>query len=280
MSSSLPASAVALAPYLERIDYTGGLAPTLATLTALHLAHATHIPFENIDVLLGRGIDLSPHALERKLVTNRRGGYCFEHNLLFASVLETLGFDVTLLSARVRFGAPAGSARPRTHMALLVSFTDGTRWLADVGFGGEGLLHPVCFEPASESSQPLGRYRIAPDGTMPGRRSAGGGGWVLQAAKPEGWVDLYVFSLDAHERVDYEVLNHYTATHPRSIFRSLLIAQRASTDGRVTLRNRELTITRGDRTTTRVVTDGEMNDVLRDHFGIELGEGGHLSVPE
>jgi len=212
-------SLIAIGPYLERIGYSGPLAPTPQTLRDLHLAHATHIPFENIDVLLGHGVDLDPVALQRKLVATRRGGYCFEHNLLFGAALQELGFDVTYLSARVRFGAVG--IRPRTHMLLLVSFADG-QWIADVGFGSDGLVLPVLFLPEVESPQGLRTYRLVPEGTW----------WVLQSRRDGEWIDLYVFTLDAHERIDYEVLNHYTATHPRSIFRSLLLAQLSALDRR------------------------------------------------
>ncbi len=143
--------------YLARVEHVASLDPTVATLHALHEAHASHIPFENIDVLLGRGVDLEPAALQQKIVVDRRGGYCFEHNLLFASVLQELGFDVTCLSARVRLGAVG--IRPRTHMLLLVRCAE-SQWIADVGFGSDGLLLPVPFAPAAESPQGLRTCRV------------------------------------------------------------------------------------------------------------------------
>jgi N-hydroxyarylamine O-acetyltransferase len=262
-----PASREWLEAYFVRIGYSGPVEPSPATLQALHLAHATHIPFENIDVLLGRGVDLDPAALRQKLVAGRRGGYCFEHNLLFAAVLQELGFDVTRLSARVRLGA--AGVRPRTHMLLLVAFPHG-RWVADVGFGSDGLLEPVPFEPAIESIQSLRTYRVIPEGTW----------WVMQARRADDWMDLYAFTLDAHESIDYEVLNHFTATHPRSIFRSLLIAQLLSADRRVALRNRELTVETAAGITTRVLTEQEVRDALRETFGVELAPGTPVNVPQ
>lgn len=255
----------AIEQYLSRIGHTGRRQPTLDTLRALHEAHVAHIPFENIDVLLGRGVDLDPDALHQKLVGDRRGGYCFEHNLLFGSMLQALGFDVTYLSARVRFGAVG--VRPRTHMLLLVTIADD-RWIADVGFGSDGLVWPVPFEPAAESAQFLRSYRLVPEG----------GWWVMQAGRAGEWSDLYAFTLDAHERVDYEVLNHYTATHPRSIFRSVLLAQIASPDRRVLLRNRELSIETSTGMTTRTLTVEEIPDVLRDTFGLQLPAETRLPV--
>lgn len=256
-----------LEAYLARIDYAGTLDPSLAVLQALHQAHATRIPFENIDVLRGKGIDLEPAALRQKLIADRRGGYCFEHNLLFAAVLQALGFDVTYLSARVRLGAVG--VRPRTHMLLLVRFADA-RWVADVGFGSDGLLSPVPFEPAAESVQSLRSYRVVPEG----------GAWVMQAKRGSAWSDLYAFTLDACERIDYEVLNHYTATHPRSIFRALLIAQLLAPDRRVALRNRALTVETADGITTRTLAEHEVLDELRRTFGLALPADVTLTVPE
>src|SRR5262249_40888697 len=120
--------------YRQRIGYTGELAPTRAVLEALHLAHATHVPFENLDIQLGRPIRIDLESLQSKLVCGRRGGYCFELNTLFAAVLERTGFRVTRLAARVRLSATR--LLPRTHMLLRVE-AGGAAYLADVGFGGE-----------------------------------------------------------------------------------------------------------------------------------------------
>jgi N-hydroxyarylamine O-acetyltransferase len=246
--------------YFERVGYTGSRASSVDTLTALHLAHATTIPFENLDILLGRGIRLDLESLQRKLITDRRGGYCFEQNLLFGTVLEALGFDVTLLSARVRYGATV--VRPRTHMLLLVA-TAGHRWLADVGFGGEGLLEPVRLATGVESRQHRWTYRIVEEGRH----------YVLQTRRSAGWIDMYAFTLEPHERVDYEVANHFTSTYPTSPFRAMPIVQRPTPDARYILRDRELTTDTSEGVTTRIIEDAELLDVLRQTFGIELPEG-------
>ena len=265
MAGTLPESRIALAPYLERVGYSGDLSPTPMTLEALHLAHATSIPFENLDLLLGRGIRLDLESLQRKLVTERRGGYCFEQNLLFATVLEDLGFDVTLLSARVRYGATV--VRPRTHMLLLVTLPDG-RWIADVGFGGEGLLRPVALDPGVESRQFRWTYRIVEEGRH----------YVLQSLRRDDWIDMYAFTLEPHERVDYEVANHFTSTYPTSPFRLMAIAQRPSPEARYILRDRELTI-ETDTVRTRPIDDDELLEVLREMFGITLPPGTKLPRP-
>ncbi|HTW09990.1 MAG TPA: arylamine N-acetyltransferase [Acidimicrobiales bacterium] len=126
--------------YLHRTGYRGPLTPDAKTLLQLHRSHVAAVPFENLDIILGRPVELEVAKLQAKLVSNRRGGYCYEHNLLFAAVLEQLGFSFTGLSARVTMGAKA--FRPMTHMCLCVE-AGGQRWLADVGFGAEGLLEPL-----------------------------------------------------------------------------------------------------------------------------------------
>ena len=152
-----------LEAYLQRIGYDGGLDPTVETLTALHRAHVLSIPFENLDILLGRPIRLDLASLQAKLVRGRRGGYCFEQNALFAAVLEHLGFDVTGLAARVTMGEERTT--PRTHMILAVDIA-GTRWLADVGFGGDTLLDPISFESDEPVQQGAWAFRLADDGDV------------------------------------------------------------------------------------------------------------------
>jgi N-hydroxyarylamine O-acetyltransferase len=247
--------------YLRRIDYAGALEPSAATLAALHLAHATHIPFENLDILLGKPIKLDLGSLEQKLIAQRRGGYCFEHNLLFAAVLEQLGFTVTRLLARVRYRTTA--VLPRTHMTLLVDLADG-RWLADVGFGSDGLLLPVPFGEGVESRQFLWTYRVASEGPR----------WVMQSFRDGAWFDLYAFTLDPQEPIDYEAPNWYTSTHPNSRFVQTLTAQRLGAEERLTLRNRELVTDRGDSVTSRTLQDhAEIMAVLADSFGLDFPPG-------
>jgi len=135
--------------YFARIGYAGPRTANLATLRGIHDCHARTIPFENFDVLLGRGISLELAAIEQKLVRDRRGGYCFEHNGLLAAVLRTLGFRVTTLLARVRWNVPAEVAMPQTHMILRVEI-EGRPWLADAGFGGLGLTAPIALDTESE----------------------------------------------------------------------------------------------------------------------------------
>lgn len=249
-----------LAAYLARIGLPRPPAATSAGLAELHFAHATHIPFENIDVLLGRPIRLDPASLHRKLVVDRRGGYCFEQNMLFAGVLEAFGFRVMKLAARVRYRAN-NKLLPRTHMLLRLD-VDGELWIADVGFGGSGPLLPLRLAAGDEQPQFLWTYRLVEEA----------GAWVLQCRRSGGWEDFYGFTLEPQHDVDYEVANHYVSTHPDSPFTRSLAAQRATPEARYLLRSRELTIDAG-RVETRAVAEGELLGVLDTLFGLPLPAG-------
>jgi N-hydroxyarylamine O-acetyltransferase len=257
--------ALDLAAYLRRIDDRGDVAPSAATLARLHLAHATHIPFENLDILRGLPIRLDLASLQAKLVAARRGGYCFEQNLLFAAVLEAIGFAVTPLAARVRFGTTA--VLPRTHMLLSVDVGEA-RYLADVGFGADGLLMPLDFRSPATSRQFAWTYRIVAEHDA----------WVLQSLKADAWIDLYAFTLERQQRVDYELANWYTSTHPASRFVRAPIAQRLSTEWRRMLRGRDYSEERGGELTRRTLAnDDEVVAVLAEAFGVDLPRGTRLA---
>ena len=270
-----PWGAEALDPdrYLARIGYQGPVTPGAATLFALHRAHVAAIAFENIDVALGRAVPLDVGALQRKLVDAGRGGYCFEHNLLFAAVLERLGFRVERQLARVRRGRTA--LRYRAHAFLRVVGHGGV-WLADVGFGDEGLLEPIAFTPGAVSHTGGRSWRLAEEQ----------GQWVLQALHPDGWFDLYGFRLERHHLPDFEVSHHFTATHPRSTFVGRLIAMHSRPHSRRTLVDRDFAIVHADGAEERTeLDDAGLLRVLREDFGIRLTPRdaelllGHLPVP-
>jgi len=255
--TSEPTALFDLPAYLRRVGLTGAPPASSAGLGALHQAHVTHIPFENADVVLGRPVRLDPDSLQRKLVRECRGGYCFEQNLLFAAALEAIGLRVTKLAARVRYRATR--LLPRTHMLLKVE-ADGGPWLADVGFGGGGLILPLPLAAGAESRQHSWTYRLT--------REAGT--WVLQSRSPAGWADLYAFTEEPQEDVDYEVANYYVSTHPQSPFTRTLTAQLVTPEARYTLRNRDLTIERAGGTETRPVSDDELLTLLSGTFGLTL----------
>ena len=254
--------------YLRRIGHRGACESSLATLQALHLAHATHIPFENLDILLGRPIRIDLESLQAKLVTGGRGGYCFEQNTLFATVLRELGFDVTLRAARVRFGATR--ILPRTHMVLKVR-SEGADWLADVGFGAAGLLLPVRFGDEEEVRQFSWTYRLAEDA----------GQWLLRSLRDGVWTDLYAFTLEPQLAVDFEVANHYVSTHPQSRFVQTLTAQRVGPEERRTLVNRDLSVERASGTERSTLSDDddELLALLADSFDLHFPAGTRFRLP-
>ena len=257
--------------YLRRIGSSGAALPPGAareTLAALHQAHVAAIPFENLDILLGRPIRLELGALQDKLVAARRGGYCFEQNTLFQAALEALGFRVTPLAARVRVGA--NGIRARTHMLLRVDLAQGP-FLADVGFGAGGIVQPV----------PLEAGAVVRTGPFAHRLVREGESWVLQGDAGAGWGDQYVFTLEPQFPIDFEVANHYTSTHPQSAFVLNLTAQRSWPERRAVLRNRELTITTpaGD-SLTPIRDPGHLLDVLASEFGLTFPRLTRFSRPE
>ncbi len=256
MSDLLPFD---LPAYLARLGYQEEPGPDATTLRALHEAHVAAIPFENLDIPLGRGIRIDLGSIQTKLVGQRRGGYCFEHNALFAAALEEIGFPVTRLSARVRSGGAV--LLPRTHMLLKVE-ADGISWICDVGFGGWGLLEPIPLAEDVDRPQGAWNYRLKREDDVT---------WVLQCPECPTGPDLYAFDLTRHLPVDYEPANHYTSTHPDSRFVISVTAQRAGHKVRLILRNRELITVCAEGTTIEPVeTNAHLLKVLRERFGIKL----------
>jgi N-hydroxyarylamine O-acetyltransferase len=248
--------------YFERIRYDGPRTPTLDTLRGIHLLHPQAIPFENLDPLLKRPISLEPEALQRKLVSRGRGGWCFEHNWLLMNALRTLGFQVSGLAARVLWSAPEGAVRPRTHMLLRIDDLEGGPYLADVGFGGMTLTGPLQLVADVEQSTPHEPFRLV---TNPE-------GFFMQARVAGTWKSLYSFDLQAHVLPDYEVWNWYLENHPTSPFLSNLRVARVRGDRRFGLLNNRLSVHRlhGESEQTTLSSAAELRQTLVETFGIEL----------
>ncbi|MFO0947283.1 MAG: arylamine N-acetyltransferase [Planctomycetota bacterium] len=259
---------IRIADYFARVRYRGVPEANLATLQNLHLAHATHIPFENLEILLDRPILLDLPSLQRKLIDEKRGGYCFEQNQLFAAVLEELGFRVTRLAARVRYGTKR--LLPRTHMLLKVDI-DGRSYIADVGFGGEGLLEPIPLTSDKPAQQFAWEYRLLEEDGL----------WLLQSRQDGNWHDLYAFTLEPQHGVDYEVANYYVSTHPDSRFTQTLTVQRSATEARYILRNRELVVSKPGSSESRLIENDEsLLDILRVQFGLAFPPGTRFRFKE
>jgi N-hydroxyarylamine O-acetyltransferase len=201
--------------YLARIGLQG--APSIA---AVHRAHVTSIPFENLDPYRGVPVSLALEDLERKLVGERRGGYCFEHNLLLKAALQALGAEVDVFLARVRAGAAPGVMRPRGHLVLRVR-AEGASWHADVGFGLGSLLEPLPWGPGAAHEQSGWHFRVVEDGPE----------LVLQTVQDDEWIDVYGFLPQPLPLVDVEVSNWWVCTHPRSPFVTGLIVGTQANDG-------------------------------------------------
>jgi N-hydroxyarylamine O-acetyltransferase len=256
---------VDLRAYTKRIGVAADVEKPVADLNFLRqiiLAHTQTIPFENLNVLMRRTVPLDLESLESKLLHCARGGYCFEQNALFAEVLAQIGYRVERLAGRVVWGASAAPPwqNPRTHMLLLVH-VGGERFLCDVGFGGVTPTAPLPFTLNERLETPNETYRIVEQGEV----------CLLQAEIAGQWLDVYLFDLQPQSAIDYEMANHYVATHPASQFRYTLMAARAFEGGRYHLRNRTVTIfTRGEKEQRELEGPDAQLDALRDYFGIEV----------
>jgi N-hydroxyarylamine O-acetyltransferase len=221
--------------YFARIGYEGPSEPTLPVLATLHRLHPAAIPFEAIDVLLGRGVSLAPADIFAKLVTARRGGYCFEQNGLFRLALTSLGFNVSPLIARSWYGRPLDQPRPRTHMALRVE-AEGQAWLADVGFSKVTLTAPLRLaEPGPQAHEIWESVRLAPQPN--GERR-------YEILVGDAWRVVYDVAAEPALDVDLEAANWFTSTHPNSVFKSQLMVTRTTDAARYVLVDGLLTVRR------------------------------------
>jgi N-hydroxyarylamine O-acetyltransferase len=254
--------------YFGRIGWQGPLDATLPTLTRLLRAHMRAIPFENLDVLLGRGVRVDLDSVFAKLVTAGRGGYCFEHSTLLAAALTHAGFAPVAHAARVVMVVPR-SAAPRTHMFLSVTIA-GTTYVLDPGFGGHGPLVPL----------PLVEDHEVREGTDVHRFVRHNGEWVLETLIAGAMTPLWISTLDADSPIDFVMANHFTSTWPDSPFVNRLMLRALTPDGRVTVMNRDVTVRRGAASETRELADRRaLRRLLVEHFGFDLPEAERVRVP-
>lgn len=250
-----------LPAYFERIGFAGSIAPNLQTLQALHELHPAAIPFENLDPLLGRPVLLDQASLEAKLLRDRRGGYCFEHNLLFARMLRELEYTVRGHAARVLWGRPEGTVTPRSHMILTLEI-NGVPYLADVGFGGLTLTSPLRLRPGLEQETPHEKFRLT--GEEPVMR--------LEALIGDDWRPVYEFDLSEWVDADFEAPNYFLSTHASSRFRQHLVVARSDKGRRLTLTDTAFAVhTQGGPSEKRVLPDIDaLRATLAETFGIAL----------
>ena len=248
-----------LPAYLDRIGYHGDVMPSREILRALHLAHVFAVPFENLDGYRGVPVSLEPADLFAKIVTARRGGYCFELNGLFSLLLEAMGFEVMRLIARVRYGAKP--PYPRSHQVLLVR-VGGEPWLVDVGFGGNGLLEPMPLSAGPVVRQLEEQFRLT---------SLESGEFLLQSLVHEEWESLYSFTLEPCHPVDYRYANYFHSHSRDSLFMQRRVCTIPTKEGRTTLVDQSLSIRRNGKNEKSVIeSDAAYVRVLHEHFGIVL----------
>ena len=253
--------------YFERIGFSGSIAPSLDTLNQLCALHAAAIPFENLDTLSGSPIRLELHNLEQKLLFDRRGGFCLEHNLLMAAVLTSLDYEVRLHGARVLWGHADEEERPLGHLVLTVAVAGGT-YLVDVGFGGVTPTAALRLRADAEQATPHETFRLI-DGAPE---------WRLQVQIGEEWRSVYAF-----ERTDIDAdgigqMNETASAGGR--LRNNLIATRAEKGRRLALENLRLTTRApGQAGEIRQLTSvAELREVLSGPFGIALPAGERLEA--
>ena len=245
-----------VAAYLERIGYGGSTAATPDTLKRLHRAHMLTVPFENLDIALGKPIEMDVEAFYDKIVTRRRGGFCYELNGLFGWLLRELKFPVATLSARVLDGGRVGP--DFDHMLLLVRLEQ--RMIADVGFG-DSFVEPVPMD-GDEHVEGARTYHVEEsEWALTLQRQTNGGDWEPQ----------YAFNGAPRRLSDFAEMCRWQQTSPESHFTKKTICSLATEDGRVTLSNDRLIVTKdGQRDERRIASADEYRELLRDRFGIEL----------
>lgn len=270
--------------YLRRIGAEHPAWPTVDVLRELHLRHLQTVPFENLSIHLGEEIMLEEKPLLDKIVRRRRGGFCYELNGAFGLLLKALGFDVTLLAARV-YGKEGRLGVPYDHLALLVRTVDGGDWLTDVGFGAHSHF-PLALGERGEQWDPAGVFRVVESGADAAGVHGGGSPAaedldVLMGGKPQ-------YRLELRPRVlgDFRIGAWWNSTSPVSHFVRSLVCSRVTEDGgRVTLSGSRLTVTPrgGEKEVSELAGDKEVLEAYRERFGIELdrvpavrggGEGG------
>lgn len=249
------ATSIDIDAYLTRIGYSGPRTATLETLRGLHRTHLLAVPFENLDIHIGREIVLDEARLVAKIVDERRGGFCYELNGAFAALLRALGFQVSLLSAGV--ATPDGKVGPEfDHMLLRVDLDEP--WLADVGFG-DNFVDPIRM---ADEIHPEGdrAFQVLPDGEQ----------LVLRRRDGDGkWSNQYRFSLTPHALADFAGMCHYHQTSPDSHFTWNRVCSRLTPNGRISLTSERLIVTEhGRRTETEIAGEVAFADALRRHFGI------------
>lgn len=260
---------VNLNAYFERIGFAGSIAPTLQTLEQLHALHPAVIPFENLSPLMGETVLLDQQSLERKLLTDKRGGFCFEHNFLFMRILADLDYEVRPLLARVTWTNTDAVLAPPSHMLLLVDIK-GANYIADVGFGGLSLTAPLRLRAGAEQSTPHETFRLV----------GGEPEWTLEVKLGDDWRSVYVFTTDPVAEVDLWDINRDLSGNPASPFTQQLRVALAPSGRRLKLHNTLFTVqpTNEPAEKRELTSVEEIRAVLGEEFGLNLPESEKLAA--
>lgn len=257
-----------LESYLRKIGYSGPKSADIDVLKTLQYLHPKSFPFENLNPFLGIPVKLDLESLQEKMIKEKRGGYCFEQNLLFKAVLEELGFSVRGLAARILWNQPTGQVTSRGHMLLLVEL-DHQKYIADVGFGGLTLTAPLQLQTDQEQQTPHEQFRLQEKGKQE---------YIMQAKVKKEWKSIYSFDLQEQFLPDYEITNWYLSNHPESHFVTGLIAARAENDRRLALQNNRFSVhhLNGVSETHYAETVAELRSILQNRFFIDVNAASGL----
>jgi len=250
--------------WLARIGYSGSLEPTLSTLHQVIFAHSRAIAYESLDIMLGRIPRLDLISLQRKMITDGRGGYCLEQNMLFREGLRSLGYNITSLQGRVVRGMAIDAPRPAIHMLLQVNLPEGP-YLADVGFGNLAPTAALLLRPGVEQATPHETMRFIDIG----------GELTLQSRLHDTWEHIYRVIPYPRYDGEYEITNWYTSTHPDTPYQSNIIAARPGRNRtRLTMFNARVTVRHASGEAERrfLKDEAEYRSVLRDEFGLNMSD--------
>lgn len=260
---------VNLNAYFERIGFAGSIAPTLQTLEQLHALHPAVIPFENIAPLIGEQVLLDQQSLEKKLLLDKRGGFCFEHNFLFMRILADLDFEVRPLLARVIWTNSEAISAPPSHMLLLIDFK-GASYIADVGFGGLSLTAPLRLRAGAEQTTPHETFRL----------TGGDPDWTLEVQIGDEWRGVYVFTTGAVDEVDLWDINRDLSSNPASPFTQQLRASLSPSGKRLKVHNDQFTVQPTSEAAQKrlLASVDDIRAVLTDELGLTLPESEKLDA--
>lgn len=259
---------ITVAQYLDRIGLKDNFDANLETLRKLSVAHMTKVPFENLDIALGKSVVLEGQVILNKVVNCRRGGFCYELNYAFGWLLKQLGFNVCFLGAWVKTRGKYGP--PLDHMLLLVDLEEQGKWIADVGFG-DSFIEPLPLN-GEVQTQMENQYQLVKTGELQNPQ------YEMHRQKPgEAFEPRLRFDLTRYQLANFEQMCHFQQTSPESGFSYKSICSIATADGRKTISNGRYIVTQGsERTEQNIATAEQLQQLLLSEFGVALWDGAPL----